>query len=285
MFVLVSARAWQRDTLTLVVSGSRLSSQWRLPVSLRFWLSLTLSSCSLVGYDGHAPIDLTDTDAGDLDASTDDGDASISVKGDGATTLDSGKLDAGTLELDARTDERNDASERDVDGSEPGDDASAVDGRVLADASTDLPPTINPEPDAALPDASVPPDSGRDAGRADGGATDAGTCAGSSALGMCWYLGGFGTSCNGACFSHGGVDVRQASVVGTSYQGGTRANCSKVLVALRIAAIPQRGYREDNVGMGCHVWVDGSAFWIDPVPAYNPASASWNGRAACACLR
>jgi hypothetical protein len=140
-----------------------------------------------------------------------------------------------------------------------GDAGAALADGSLADAAT-LPPV-----DAGT-DAAAPP------------------CAGSVVLGLCWYLGAGNTSCNDVCATHGGFDTNANGYVGSSSQGGSLANCQQVLSALGIGATVKAGMRSDGNGIGCHLWNDGSAWWLDS-PAATPDIAIPEARIACGCKR
>ena len=132
-------------------------------------------------------------------------------------------------------------------------------------------------------DAGSPSDAGASSG--DAGALT--PCGGARALGLCWYLGSPWGSCNSACTSHGGVDVRAASLVGTTSQGGSLDSCAQILPALGVAKAPLRAFRTDSYGLGCHAWSTGDTYWLDdPSPLYSPSVVTpLNARMACGCAR
>jgi hypothetical protein len=126
-----------------------------------------------------------------------------------------------------------------------------------------------------------------DAGASSGDAGALAPCSGARALGLCWYLGSPLRSCDTACGAHGGADVRAASLVGTTSQGGSLDSCAHILPALGVATAPLRAFRTDSYGIGCHVWSSGETYWLDdPSPLYSASvAAPLNARAACACAR
>lgn len=145
--------------------------------------------------------------------------------------------------------------------------------------------------DAAMPAVDAGPDAApRDAGMPDTGAADAGAdaatppCGGKVVLGLCWYLGAANTSCNDVCSTHGGFDTNTLSHVGSANQGGSLANCQQVLSALGTAAMAGAGMRSDGNGVGCHLWSDGTPWWLMS-PDATPDVAIPPARIACACKR
>jgi len=117
--------------------------------------------------------------------------------------------------------------------------------------------------------------------------TGSSACDGTSELGLCWYLGPPSWSCNQACANHGGFDFRAVRHVGTSRQGGTLRACAVVMAALGHRG-PSAPSMRDDVGLGCHVWADGVAYWLDsPSPNFeaDASGAPDPARIACACLR
>jgi len=123
--------------------------------------------------------------------------------------------------------------------------------------------------DAAL-DAAVPP-----------------TCGGQLAFGLCWYLAAAATSCNSACSNKGGFDTRAAMYVGTPDQGGSVEECTSILTALGKPGSVVAAKRTDGYGLGCHVWSDGTRYWLVD-PPFGPTMSAPAGNAvriACACMR
>jgi hypothetical protein len=121
----------------------------------------------------------------------------------------------------------------------------------------------------------------------DGGTASHADCSGAAALGLCWYLGSAGQSCGDVCAAHGSFDDRANGIVGTSSQGGTLQSCGDVMRALGYAA-PTEAYVRFDAGLGCHIWSDGSTYWLDdPSPPFNATASRIPGaaRLACACLR
>lgn len=126
-----------------------------------------------------------------------------------------------------------------------------------------------------------------DADQPDGGAheQEASDCAGARVLGLCWYLGAGGENCNEACASHDGFDERSLSLVGLSGQGGSFQACTEVMAGLGQQP-PIYGYRTDPYSIGCHVFPDGSSWWLnDASHPFGPEDRYASVRIACACMR
>jgi hypothetical protein len=112
-------------------------------------------------------------------------------------------------------------------------------------------------------------------------------CGGSRALGLCWYFSDPETSCNDSCSSRGGFDSRAAQYVDTTSQGGSAGACRQILTALGEPGSVVTATRDDGLGLGCHVWTDGTRFWLDdPSPLFTPSPvAPPQVSIACACAR
>lgn len=155
-------------------------------------------------------------------------------------------------------------------------------------------PAVDPDDVTELPGPSIPFDD-QDAGEletandaavfVDAGPTT--SCAGASAMGVCWYLAKPAASCASTCTEHGGANPRAASLIGTTSQGGRLSNCRRVLFALGVMQPPQRALREDGYGLGCHLWSSGETFWLDdPSPRYSASSPGlYSARVSCGCAR
>lgn len=100
--------------------------------------------------------------------------------------------------------------------------------------------------------------------------------------GICWYLGDFTENCYTVCSSHGGYDSDTPEYVGTPSQGGSIEECSAILEALGYSGTVSEGYREDGLGLGCHVWRDGGLWWLDS-PDFEPGDTAENGQIVCGC--
>jgi hypothetical protein len=126
---------------------------------------------------------------------------------------------------------------------------------------------------------------------ADGGCTEGceTVCAGTRAFGLCWYLGAPGVSCSQACAARGGFDTRAIHYVGTTSQGGSQAACTQILTALGQPGPVIAAIRTDGSGLGCHVWSDGTRFWLDdPGPLFKPTATAPGNlpvEIACGCIR
>lgn len=119
--------------------------------------------------------------------------------------------------------------------------------------------------------------------------TDARTppmCEGQLVFGLCWYLARADTSCNDACAIHSGFDTRALGYIGIPSQGGSQAECQQILTMLGRSGTVGVATRPDD-GLGCHVWSNGTLYWLQS-PAFDPNAASPSGtgaRIACACLQ
>lgn len=181
----------------------------------------------------------------------------------------------------------------------PAEDAGAPDPTQLDAGAVDLPlpPDVPEAPEAQvpLPGPSIPvadQDAGEDVeppsdAAVPGNAGPMAPCSGAPALGVCWYLASPAASCESTCAGHGGWNPRAASLIGTTSQGGRLSNCRRVLFALGVMQPPQRAQREDNLGLGCHIWSNGETFWLDdPSPRYSPRSPGvYTARVSCGCMR
>jgi len=161
----------------------------------------------------------------------------------------------------------------------PDDDDAGM--AVPQDAGMDA--SIDAAVDAGV-DAAV--DAGVDAA-VDAG-TDAGPpppCAGQRLYGLCWYLAQGNTSCNDACSSHGGFDSRSTGYVGTLSQGGSLSECTALMTALGRPGSVIASRRDDDNGFGCHVWNDGTRYWLQDEPDFRPTVEVPDIRSVCGCMR
>jgi hypothetical protein len=112
-------------------------------------------------------------------------------------------------------------------------------------------------------------------------------CGGALLQGACWYLGDVGQSCDDVCATHGGFSAGALAVIGTPGQGGSLEGCTAVLQALgAFSGAVTEGYREDGLGLGCHLYVEAAgtevAWWLT-APELSPQAFSAQSRAACGC--
>jgi hypothetical protein len=163
--------------------------------------------------------------------------------------------------------------------SDPGLDAGT---RAAGDAST----SARDAATTTQTDASLAPRPDAAAATAPDAATSL-PCGGSRVLGLCWYFSDPETSCNDSCSSRGGFDSRATQYVGTTSQGGSVDACRQILTALGKPGSVVTATRDDNLGLGCHVWTDGTRYWLDdPSPLFMPALvAPPQASVACACAR
>jgi len=114
-------------------------------------------------------------------------------------------------------------------------------------------------------------------------------CGGAVAAGSCWYVGAPSQSCDDVCATRGGFDPSSIGVVGTPDQGGSIEGCDAVVQALGgPAGVVNEGTREDQLGFGCHVFIDAegaaSAWWLTS-PEFSPSVADPSVQLLCGCAR
>jgi hypothetical protein len=169
---------------------------------------------------------------------------------------------------------------------------SPVSSVTDAGLSSTPPPTPSEPEDAGIssvpeaPDASGPQPPIDPAEPAEPAEPD---CSGTLVDGVCWYLGELDRACVDVCATRGGVDPASTASIGTPEQGGSLESCAAILAALGgPAASLQEGFREDDLGFGCHVFVDAagatSAWWLT-APAFAPTVADPNASIVCGCAR
>lgn len=104
-------------------------------------------------------------------------------------------------------------------------------------------------------------------------------CGGTSVGGYCWYLGGYGESCDTVCASRGGYNAATASYAG---QAGTNAQCNSVLVALGQASSVIDFSCTSAAGSGCLRHSNGNRVrCTNAVTTSSAANVSY--ARACAC--
>jgi hypothetical protein len=130
-------------------------------------------------------------------------------------------------------------------------------------------------------------------GTATGGASTGGTgtggsspggCAGMLDSGICWYYGALGASCATTCATHGGSSPQTPSHVGIASQGGSVAECTRLLGLLGITGTVNSGTRSDGQGVGCHVFPAAQSWWLSS-PAYSETASLTNVRIVCGCVQ
>ena len=102
--------------------------------------------------------------------------------------------------------------------------------------------------------------------------------------GICWFLGAAGQSCNEVCAGEGGYSDETVDHVGTTGQGGSIEDCTTIFTALGYDGTVQAGYRDDDLGLGCHRWSDGVLWWLEDHPDFEPVDAHGGAQVACGCL-
>jgi hypothetical protein len=112
-------------------------------------------------------------------------------------------------------------------------------------------------------------------------------CAGTLYSAICWYLATEGESCTQTCDSHGGPSSLAASHVGTSAQGGSRAECADILSLLGVAGSVQS--IASIVGVGCISYLGTTAsgpglYWVN-TPNFSANASLEGARPACGCLQ
>jgi hypothetical protein len=104
-----------------------------------------------------------------------------------------------------------------------------------------------------------------------------------SYAGICWYLGGAGSTCDQVCASRGQLAPEAAMHVGTASQGGSLTECSKILSLLGTVAVPSSGKQVSGNGFGCHLY-GGSPWWIES-PDFSSAAKAPEVRIVCGCVK
>jgi hypothetical protein len=118
------------------------------------------------------------------------------------------------------------------------------------------------------------------ASSASGGAAS-GACSGVSFASACWYLGATSASCTDTCVAHGNVAVSAAATIGVTQQGGSAANCVKILALLGVVGNVSQGTRSDGLGLGCHLL--GTNRWWLSSPPYSATASAATARRVCGC--
>jgi len=161
----------------------------------------------------------------------------------------------------------------------------------VMDAGADAAEASTPAQDASAALDAISPAQDANIDAQDGaGASDAPAeaslpaCSGARVLGLCWYLGAAGESCQQTCASRGGYDSRTAGLVGPTSQGGSVDNCSAVVRALGHNTDAADGTRADGIGIGCHLW-GADAWWLHDGSNLDPSFSAPQARIACACSR
>jgi len=117
-----------------------------------------------------------------------------------------------------------------------------------------------------------------------GGSTTTPACSGVLYAGICWYLGPDGSSCQDACASHGQTSPNAASHVGTTTQGGSLAECGKILGLLGITGTPFTTLRLDGRGLGCYQKTNSNSWWLS-APDYGATASLGSVRRVCGCTQ
>jgi hypothetical protein len=116
------------------------------------------------------------------------------------------------------------------------------------------------------------------------GSTTSPACSGVPYAGVCWYLGPDGSSCQDACASHGQTSPNAASHVGTKTQGGSLAECAKILGLLGITGTPSSTLRLDGRGLGCYQKANSNSWWLS-APDYGATASLGSVRRVCGCTQ
>jgi hypothetical protein len=155
------------------------------------------------------------------------------------------------------------------------------------------PPVLEPELSSEQPDAATaaePNQTPPDASGAEPVLPEPDpACGGTLLQGSCWYLSDVGQACEDVCALHGGFSLASAALIGTPAQGGSIEGCTAVLQVLATApGSVNEGFREDGLGLGCHLFVEADAtevaWWLTS-PDLSPQAFSAQSRHACGCVR
>lgn len=198
-----------------------------------------------------------------------------------ADLLDAGELTDGAFEGEAGVGDSGLKPSMTVERDASRSDAARPDAAASADAGSDAGATPTDAGSTTPPPTDAGSDAGSDAGH------DAGTtapCDGRRLFGLCWYLGAAGASCNTECAPHGGYDTRATSYIGTESQGGSYEECDAILDLLGRSSRLGEGKRDDDYGLGCHVWTDGDLWWLN-TPQFRPSVSASGVRIVCGCIR
>lgn len=118
-----------------------------------------------------------------------------------------------------------------------------------------------------------------------GSAGESAGCMGAELGEVCWYLGDAGQNCAEVCSDHAGVSPSAAELVGVRSQGGSLEECAQILDLLGSRAEVSQGMRSDGLGLGCHLYGQGSnvaAWWLDS-PAYSADASLSPALRVCGC--
>lgn len=107
-------------------------------------------------------------------------------------------------------------------------------------------------------------------------------CSGTGHAGVCWYLGSAGSTCQQVCASHGQPSTSAAAQVGSTKQGGSVARCGTLLRLLGISGTPTSATRTDGLGFGCHIFDDGTLWWLTS-PDFKVTAGRSGVRLVCGC--
>ncbi len=116
------------------------------------------------------------------------------------------------------------------------------------------------------------------------GSTTTPACSGVLYASICWYLGPDGSSCQDTCASHGQISPSAASHVGTTTQGGSLAECGKILGLLGITGSPLTTFRLDGRGLGCYQKTNSNSWWLS-APDYGATASLGSVRRVCGCTQ
>jgi len=122
-----------------------------------------------------------------------------------------------------------------------------------------------------------------------GGAGGSPSCAaeGQRDSGICWYYGASGVSCSTTCAAHGGVSSSTAAHVGSPAQGGSLAECTRLMRLLGLGGSVNSGTRSDGVGLGCHDFPSATSsyyYWLSS-PDFSNNAKMVQVRIVCGCMQ
>jgi hypothetical protein len=114
-----------------------------------------------------------------------------------------------------------------------------------------------------------------------GGATSV-PCPGVVDSSICWQVGAMGATCAATCASRGGTSPNAVSHVGTAAQGGSLAECTRLLALLGMNVTVYE--RQSAQGFGCHIKSDESQpyAWAGS-PAYTDNASLSDVQIVCGC--
>jgi hypothetical protein len=126
--------------------------------------------------------------------------------------------------------------------------------------------------------------SGAAAGGTGSGGSPTSSCLGVAYQDIYWYLGNVGASCDDTCLKHGGPSANASAHIGTSFQGGSIAECAEILGMLGVTGSVNMGVGSPGQALGCQVYpaAPSSNWWLLS-PDFSASAHSATARIVCGC--